>query len=97
MREAPVETHLRDEVKAIGGRAVKLNPLGWVGIPDRLVILPGGVLAFIELKRPKNGRVAKAQSTWHAWLAERGHWVEVLKDKGEVDDFMERARARMGD
>lgn len=94
MREQSVEDHLRDEVKANDGRCVKLVPLGWVGIPDRLVILPGGFIAFVELKKPRGGRYSKAQLLWHDWLRERGHRVACLHTKGEVDGFI--ARAKLG-
>jgi hypothetical protein len=32
--------------------AIKLNPAGYRGIPDRMVLLPGGHMFFAEFKRP---------------------------------------------
>jgi hypothetical protein len=63
-REASIETYLRERVKAAGGLCIKLNPAGYVGIPDRLVLLPGGVVVFVEVKKPRNARVARLQEWW---------------------------------
>lgn len=50
--EKTTEAYLRDAVKAMGGRAYKFVSPGNNGVPDRLVVLPGPVYAFVELKSP---------------------------------------------
>ncbi len=50
MRESKVERTLISEVKKRGGLAVKFTSPGFVGVPDRLVLFPGGRMAFVELK-----------------------------------------------
>lgn len=50
MRETAVEKHLTTEAKKRGGMSVKFVSPGLDGVPDRLVLLPGGKLAFVELK-----------------------------------------------
>lgn len=52
MREKTVESKLVKAVKAMGGLAPKFTSPGLDGVPDRLVLLPGGKMAFIELKAP---------------------------------------------
>ena len=52
MRETAVEKHLTTEAKKRGGMSVKFVSPGLDGVPDRLVLLPGGKLAFVELKAP---------------------------------------------
>lgn len=52
MREKVIEEHLRDKAKALGGRAFKFVSPGNDGVPDRLVLLPGGKMIFIETKAP---------------------------------------------
>lgn len=52
MRESVVERKLTTEVKKRGGLAVKFVSPGLDGVPDRLVLFPGGRLAFVELKAP---------------------------------------------
>lgn len=52
MREKEIETALVRAVKARGGLAIKFVSPGLSGVPDRLILLPGGRMAFIELKAP---------------------------------------------
>ena len=52
MREKTIEAMLVKAVKNMGGLAPKFISPGLDGVPDRLVLLPGGKLAFIELKAP---------------------------------------------
>lgn len=52
MRESNIERNLVTEVKKRGGLAVKLVSPGLDGMPDRLLLFPGGILAFVELKAP---------------------------------------------
>ena len=52
MREKTIEAKLWHAVKAAGGIAPKFVSPGLDGVPDRLVLLPGGKIAFIELKAP---------------------------------------------
>lgn len=52
MRERSIERHLVKETEKRGGIAPKLVSPGTDGMPDRLVILPGCGVAFVELKAP---------------------------------------------
>ena len=64
-KESPLEKQLVDRVKFAGGECWKLTPPP-IGIPDRLVILPGGFVAFAEVKRPDGkGVVSAKQSHCH--------------------------------
>lgn len=88
MKEEKVENYLRTRVLDAGGFCVKMSPLGLVGIPDRLVVLPG-VIAFVELKRPKGARVSAMQKYWHTRLRAMDHKVGVLYTTYEVDQFID--------
>ena len=55
------------------------------GIPDRLVLLPGGRVSFVETKRPDGGRVSPMQRLTHARLRKLGFRVDVACTKAEVD------------
>ena len=50
MREKETEAKLVMAVRKLGGLAPKFVSPGLDGVPDRLVLLPGGKMAFIELK-----------------------------------------------
>lgn len=52
MLERSIEQALVREVKKAGGIAPKFTSPGTAGMPDRLVILPGGRTCFVELKAP---------------------------------------------
>lgn len=53
MKEKAIEQHLVKSVKCMGGITIKLISPSMDGLPDRLVLLPEGKMAFIELKAPK--------------------------------------------
>jgi hypothetical protein len=52
MREKTVEQKLVAAVKSMGGLSPKFTSPGLDGMPDRLVLLPHGKMAFVELKAP---------------------------------------------
>lgn len=52
MLESALEQAVRKYVRSLGGRCFKWVCPGENGVPDRICILPGGKVVFIELKRP---------------------------------------------
>lgn len=52
MREKELEKIFCGLVARAGGKAYKFVSPGNDGVPDRLVVLPGGRVGFVELKRP---------------------------------------------
>ena len=52
MREKTIEQKFVMEVKRVGGLAVKFTSPGFDGVPDRIALLPGGKMAFVEVKLP---------------------------------------------
>lgn len=73
MRERTVEAALRKAVEDEGGLCLKWVCPGHTGVPDRMILFPGGVIAFVELKRP--GAKVKAgglQEWWQEKLAGLG-------------------------
>jgi len=90
MREESIETYLRRRVKAAGGLCIKLSPFGQVGIPDRLVLLPGGVVVFVECKKPKNAKVARLQEWWRdKQILRLGFAHRFVFTREDVDELME--------
>ena len=51
-REKTIEQKLVHKVRLMGGLALKFVSPGFDGVPDRLVLLPDGKAAFVELKAP---------------------------------------------
>ena len=70
-------------VREAGGRALKLYP-AVAGIPDRLVLLPGGWLAFVEVKST-TGRLKPAQRRWRDVLQELGFRWYLVRDATGVE------------
>ncbi len=52
MRERDVERKLVRAVRDYGGLALKFVSPGMAGVPDRLILLPGGRVVFCEVKAP---------------------------------------------
>ena len=52
MQEKDVEQSLVKQVKMAGGQALKFVSPGHNGVPDRLILLPHGKVAFAEMKAP---------------------------------------------
>lgn len=79
MRENYVEKTLRDAVKKQGGWCLKFVSPGTGGVPDRICLLPGGVLAFVELKAPgRHIKDGSLQEFWSKELRRLGFtWSEV--------------------
>ena len=86
--EDTVETHLRKCVKLLQGLCIKLNPFGMRGIPDRLVLLPGARVLFVELKRPSGGVFEPLQERRHVKLRKLGFPVHVCYTKDQVDNLL---------
>jgi len=52
MRESTIETRLRKAVERAGGRCLKWVSPGHTGVPDRIILMPGGRVYFAETKAP---------------------------------------------
>lgn len=94
MREKDIESYLRDEVKALGGKAYKFVSPGNAGVPDRLVCLPGGRVLFVELKAPGKGATT-LQKGQHRKLEKLGHEVFTIDSKSQVKHFIEYCGSAM--
>ena len=86
MLEKDIEKVFRDEIKKAGGKAYKFASPGNDGVPDRIVMLPGGRIVFVELKTD-TGKLSKLQELQRKKIAELGQTVRVLHGLSEVRDF----------
>ena len=87
MREARIESKLKVEIERRGGLSLKFVSPGWAGAPDRLVLMPGGRLWFLELKAPGK-RPRPLQEKRIAELMGRGFRVRVISSLGELEEFL---------
>ena len=87
MKESELELRLVRGVSRLGGRAYKFVSPGNVGVPDRLVILPGGIVLFAELKAP-GGRLSKMQLYQISQLRQLGAVVQEVRGEAGVQSFL---------
>ncbi|EPA6917233.1 VRR-NUC domain-containing protein [Escherichia coli] len=79
-RENLIEKHLVAEVKKASGVAFKFVSPGRRSVPDRIVLLPGGRIIFVECKSP--GKPPRPdQLREHGRLRALGFTVVVLDSK----------------
>ena len=86
--ESAVETELVMRVRALGGRAEKVTTIGRRGFFDRLVVLPGGRVVFVECKRPKGGRLSAHQIERHRVYRALGAVVVTVLNSADIDDLL---------
>lgn len=87
-REFKAEELLLNAVTAAGGLCKKIKFIGTLGAPDRLVLLPGGRLFFVELKSP-TGPMQPSQEVVFPKLERRGFPVHILRGTKEVYEFID--------
>ena len=87
--ERDIERALVGMVKRHDGLCLKWVCPGWSGIPDRIILLPGGRILFAETKRPKGGEVRKLQEWWHKTLRRLGFTVWVIWTRDDIKKLEE--------
>lgn len=86
--EKDIERYLHDRVKKVGGYCMKMENIpGFNGIPDRLVLLPGGLVAFVEVKRAE-GKLSTIQKYRIQKLKAMEINVYVAYSKQDVDNLI---------
>ena len=75
-------------VREHGGLALKFISPGTAGVPDRLVLLPGGRAVFVELKAPGK-KLRPLQQKRKAQLQALGFRVYVIDSKEAIQQFIE--------
>ena len=83
--EKEIERRLVNIVKGLGGKCLKWVCPGWQGVPDRIILLPGGRAIFVELKRPKGGVVAPMQTWWRDTLERMDFTVWHIYDDHDLN------------
>lgn len=89
MKECAVEKHLISVTRACGGLCFKFTSPGVAGVPDRIVILPGGKIGFVETKAPGR-RPRLLQRAVIRDLYRRGCRVATIDSLKSVEGFVRR-------
>jgi hypothetical protein len=91
MQEKVIERKLKVEVKKSGGMAVKFVSPGLAGMPDRLVLLPGGRCGFVELKAPGK-KLRPLQVKRKHQLEALGFLVYCIDDREQIGGVLDEIR-----
>lgn len=88
MREKDIEGKCRFLAIAAGGILWKWVSPGRAGVPDRILILPGGRVAFVEFKAPSKHPTAQQLAT-HRTLQDLGARVAVIDSPAAFQALIE--------
>lgn len=86
--EKDIEKALTRAVGRAGGMCLKWVCPGFSGVPDRICLLPGGRICFVELKRPKGGVVAPLQMAMIHRIRSLGFDARIIHTQDEILDFI---------
>lgn len=87
MLEYKIEAYLVKRVKELGGVAEKFVSPGKSGVPDRIVLLPGGLLLFVECKATGK-KATPAQERDHDRRRSLGFKCFVVDSFEKIDDML---------
>ena len=92
MREKTIEAKLMRTVKSMGGLAPKFVSPGFDGMPDRIVLLPHGKMAFVEVKahgkKPRPLQVRRKSQ-----LESLGFSVYCLDDATQIGGMLDEIQS----
>lgn len=92
MREKDMERKLTSAVKQSGGLALKFVSPGFDGMPDRIVLMPGGKLAFVEVKA-MGCKPRPLQEVRHGVLRRLGFQVFVLDQPEQIGEIIDEIQS----
>lgn len=84
--EKYLEVKLRQRVKDLKGWALKFHCVSFTGMPDRLILLPGGYLFFVELK-DRRGNLSPRQRLVHEQLRRMGFNPRVVNSQESLEEL----------
>jgi len=92
MREKTIEQKLNTDAKKRGGLALKFVSPSFDGMPDRIVLLPGGHIGFVEVKAPGK-KPRPLQRARHSLLMRLGFKVYILDDISQIGGILDDIQA----
>lgn len=91
MREREIEQKLKKETEKHRGMCFKfLSSVS--GVPDRILLLPGGLVIFVELKK-EGEKPRKLQEVQMRKIRELGFRVRVVDSEQGIQELMREIEA----
>ncbi len=87
MREKVIEQKLTKAVRQNGGVCWKFTSPGTAGVPDRIILMPKGHIAFVEVKAPGE-KLRPLQLSRHRLLRKLGFKVYVLDNIDDIEKII---------
>lgn len=94
MRESEIENYFVWTVETLGGKAYKFKSPTQRGVSDRIACMPNGETWFVELKRPKGGRLAPLQAIFRDQVQSLQQQYALLTNKQEIDTWLSAYHTR---
>jgi hypothetical protein len=92
MLEKSVEQALKKAVRERGGLAPKFVSPGLPGVPDRIVLIPGGRMAFVEVKAPGK-HMRPLQGKRKRQLEALGFRVYIIDHPNQIGGVLDEIQA----
>lgn len=91
--EKKLEGKLRDEIKYMGGLAIKFSSYVFTGFPDRIILMPGGKVYFVEMK--STGKTpSDRQHVVLEMLRKLGFNARVIDSEEKLESFLTEISAK---
>lgn len=92
MREKQIEQKLAQAVRKSGGMCLKFVSSNFDGMQDRLILFPGGKIAFAELKAPGK-KPRPLQIARHKVLMKLGFRVYIIDSVEQIGVILDEIQS----
>ncbi len=94
MLEKQIENYFVWAVETLGGKTYKFKSPTQRGVSDRIACMPNGETWFVELKRPKGGRLSELQKMFRNDVLRLKQNYALLTNQQEIDTWATQYRTR---
>jgi len=94
MLEKQIENYFVWAVETLGGKTYKFKSPTQRGVSDRIACMPNGETWFVELKRPKGGRLSELQKMFCNDVLRLKQNYALLTNQQEIDTWATQYRTR---
>lgn len=85
--EKLIEKKLKNEVELMGGLALKFSSSFYTGMPDRIILMPGGKISFVETKS-EGKKTTPRQNVVIGVLRSLGFRVDIIDNLETLDKYI---------